>query len=51
MFELIIQCLSMGELRGVSKEIDIAKGVNKAPLTFSEGWKQYKRKKAWQKRG
>jgi len=38
----------MHDYKGVSKEIDIAKGVNKLPLSFSEGWKQYKRLKAWQ---
>lgn len=47
MFDLIIRCLDLGELRGVSKEIDIAKGVNKLQTTFIGSWKQYKRKKAW----
>ncbi len=47
MFELIIKVIDIGELRGVSKEIDIAKGVNKLQTTFKGSWKQYKRKKAW----
>ena len=47
MFDLILKCLDLGELRGVSKEIDIAKGVNKLQTTFKGSWKQYKRKKAW----
>lgn len=51
MFELIIQGLSIDDLYGVSKEIDIAKGINKMPLTFKEGWKQHKRRKAWRQNG
>ena len=47
MFDLIIKCLELGESRGVSKEIDIAKGVNKLQTTWNGSWKQYKRKKAW----
>ncbi len=47
MFELIIKVIDIGELRGVSKEIDIAKGSNKLHTSFSKIWKQYKRKKAW----
>ena len=47
MFDLILKCLDLGELRGVSKEIDIAKGVNKLQTTFRGSWNQYKRKKAW----
>jgi hypothetical protein len=47
MFDLIIKTLEIGDLIGVSKEIDIAKGVNKLQTTWKGSWKQYKRKKAW----
>ena len=50
MFNLIIQCLDVDDMIGVSPNIDIAKGVNKAPGTFKEAWKQYKRKKVWHKK-
>ena len=43
--ELILKILEIYEMYGVSKEIDIAKGVNKMPLTFKEGWRQRKRRK------
>ena len=46
MIDLIINMLSLDDWHGVSKTIDIAKGSNKLPQTFKEGWKQYKRK--WQ---
>lgn len=48
MIENIIDLLALNKYIGVSKEIDIAKGVNKMPQTFKEGWEQYKRKRAWQ---
>ena len=44
MIDLILKMLDIDKMHGVSKNIDIAKGVNKLPMTFSEGWKQYKRK-------
>ena len=45
MIDLILKMLDIDDkMYGVSKNIDIAKGVNKLPMTFSEGWKQYKRK-------
>lgn len=50
MLDIIIETLSIGELRGVSENIDIAKGSNKLTQTFKEGWKQYKRRKAWRLR-
>lgn len=37
-------------MHGVSKEIDIAKGVNLLPMTFKQGWKQRKRKRAWKQK-
>ena len=42
----LIEMLQIGNHYGVSKNIDIAKGINKMPQTFKEGWKQYKRRKA-----
>ena len=50
MIDLILACLDIGELKGVSKEVDIAKGVNKLPMTFKQGWAQRKRKKAWKRK-
>ena len=50
MFDLIIKVLELGDLYGISKEIDIAKGINKMPLSVSEAWQQRKRKKAWQQK-
>tara|TARA_R110001632_G_scaffold181154_1_gene301234 strand:- start:290 stop:442 length:153 start_codon:yes stop_codon:yes gene_type:complete len=45
MIDLILKMLDIDDkMHGVSKNIDIAKGVNKLPMTFREGWKQYKRK-------
>lgn len=48
MIDLILKILDLDEMVGVSKEIDIAKGVNKLPLTFKDAWKQHKRIKGWQ---
>lgn len=48
MIELIIYMLVLDEFIGKSKNIDTAKGINKLPTTFKEGFKQYKRKRAWQ---
>ncbi len=47
MIELIIDMLVIDDFRGKSKYIDTAKGINKLPTTFKEGWQQYKRKRAW----
>ncbi len=46
MIDLIIDMLSLDDFKGKSKYIDIAKGSNKLPTTFKEGWKQHKRR--WQ---
>lgn len=43
MIDLILKMLDIDKMHGVSKNIDIAKGVNKLPLTFKEGWSQQKR--------
>ena len=48
MIEIILELLELDNYYGVSKNIDIAKGVNKTPLTFKEGWERRKRLKAWQ---
>ena len=48
MIENILELLALKDYHGVSKEIDIAKGINKLPTSFKEGWKQHKRIKAWQ---
>lgn len=48
MIDLILKMLELNEFRGISKDIDIAKGCNKLPVTFKEGWRQRKRCKAWQ---
>lgn len=50
MVDLILKMLDINDMIGVSKNIDIAKGSNKLPMTIKEGWKQRKRKKAWQKK-
>ena len=47
MMDLILKMLELDEHIGVSKELDIAKGVNKLPLTFKEARKIHKRKSAW----
>jgi len=48
MIDLILKMLDIDDMYGVSKNIDIAKGSNKLPMTINEGWKQYKRAKQWQ---
>lgn len=48
MIEILIQLLEFNDYEGISKNIDIAKGVNKTPMTFKEGWERRKRLKAWQ---
>lgn len=47
MIDLILKMLDIDEMIGESKVIDIAKGSNKLPMTFREGWKQRKRAKKW----
>ena len=39
----IIKLLNIGDLYGVSENIDIAKGKYKLPMTFKEGVKSMKR--------
>lgn len=47
MIKNILAMLSIDEFYGVSKNIDIAKGINKQPTTIKEGLKHIKR---WRKR-
>ena len=49
MFKEIITLLNKDDYYGVSKEIDIAKGVNKAPSTLKE-IKDVLKRKLWQLR-
>ena len=44
MFKLINQMLQLDGFYGVSKEIDIVKGINKYPETIKEVFKNTKRK-------
>lgn len=46
--KLIIEMLKLGDLYGVSREVDIAKGYNKLPQTVKEALIQRKRKAQWQ---
>lgn len=48
MIDLILKMLNTNDMIGISKEVDIAKGVNELPLTFRQAWKQRKRKSKWQ---
>lgn len=50
MFDLLIKCLDVDDMIGISREVDIAKGVNRLETTFKGSWKQYKRKKKWLKK-
>ena len=48
MIGLLLDMLELDTHIGVSKNVDIAKGINKMPNSLKEGWAQYKRMKAWQ---
>lgn len=48
MIENILELLSQDKWIGYSKNIDIAKGKYKIPLTIKEKREQLKREKAWQ---
>lgn len=39
--------LNMDEFYNVSEEIEIAKGKNKLPMSFKEGYKKVKRRAKW----
>lgn len=45
MLESIIYLLNLDPYYGVSENIEIAKGKNKLPMTFKEGWEARKRAK------
>ena len=47
MMDLIIKMLELDKHYGRSKNIDIAKGINKTPMTIKDGVEHYKRKRAW----
>jgi hypothetical protein len=46
---IVLKLLNIDKFYGVSKTIEIAKGKNKIPLSFKEGYKQIKRNRKWQK--
>jgi len=48
MIENILELLSQDKWIGCSKNIDIAKGKYKIPLTIKEKREQLKREKVWQ---
>lgn len=48
MLDLIIKTLEVDRFIGVSKNIDIAKGVNEMPKSIKKGFEQFKRNKQWQ---
>ena len=45
----IIKLLNIGDFYGEHETIEIAKGKNKLPETFKEGYKQIKRHTKWLK--
>jgi len=47
---MIIEALQMYDYIGVSKTVDIAKGINKIPRTLKEARKQVKRANAWKRK-
>jgi hypothetical protein len=47
MLDLILKMLEVDDFVGRSKNIDIAKGSNKLPMSLNEAWKQRKRMRAW----
>lgn len=48
---IVFQLLQIDDFKGISENIDIAKGKYKLPETIKEGIKQGKRKLAWQRKG
>lgn len=44
MFKIINQLLQLDDFYGVSKEIDLLKGIDKYPDSFTEAFQQAKRK-------
>jgi hypothetical protein len=50
MIKTVIQMLTIDDFIRESEYIDIAKGRNEIPKTFTKAYKQVKRKYAWKKR-
>ena len=48
MIDTILKLIDLNDYYGISKNIDIAKGINKTPMTIREGINRRKRLKAWQ---
>jgi len=44
----MIELLNLTEWYGISKNIDIAKGINQIPTNIKQGIDQIKRQSAWQ---
>ena len=47
MIDLILKMLELDNHYGKSRSIDIAKGINKTPLSLKDGLEQVKRRNAW----
>ena len=45
---MIFKLLQLDDFYGVSENMEIAKGKNKIPETWTEGFKQLKRLRKWQ---
>tara|TARA_R100001369_G_scaffold82701_1_gene114446 strand:- start:1482 stop:1631 length:150 start_codon:yes stop_codon:yes gene_type:complete len=45
---ITLKLLNLDEFYGKDETIEIAKGKNKLPQTFKEGYKQIKRQTKWQ---
>ena len=46
---IVIKLLNIDSFYGIDETIEIAKGKNKLPETFKEGFKQIKRNTKWLK--
>ena len=46
----VFDLLRKSNYYGLSETVEIAKGRNKAPETFKEAFKQFKRELQWQRR-
>ncbi|MES2575675.1 MAG: hypothetical protein V4572_12070 [Bacteroidota bacterium] len=44
MFKLIYEMLQLQPMYGISKDIDVVKGINKYPTTIKESFQNAKRK-------
>lgn len=50
MMEIILNALAMDDFYNISEEIEIAKGRNKLPMSFKEGYKKAIRKAKWRQK-